>query len=123
MMIFIYDRSVYFSSSFISFLRDSVQDIEISYFSKEEELIRDALQEKPSLIILDIKYYSHFNFQLIQQLKDLYRPVVIVCMYLLVDELMNKKCLEYGADYVLDKYMEYERIIEIVNSIKSNNGI
>lgn len=121
-MIFIYDRSVYFSGSFISFLRESVHDLEISYFSREEDMLKVALQQKPSLIILDIKFYNGFNFQLIRQLKDLYSPVVIVCMYLLADNLVKKNCFECGADYVLDKYIEYEKIIGIINSIKSNSG-
>jgi DNA-binding NarL/FixJ family response regulator len=119
MNVFIYDRSVYFSGSFISFLKETVDDIEISYFPSEEELEAAAVQQKPPLVILDVKYSGHLSFQLIRSLKNLYKPVVIVCMYILADELLKKQCTDHGADYVLDKYMEYERITEIINEIKS----
>lgn len=122
MNVFIYDRSVYFSGSFISFLQETVSDIEISYFPTEEELQESAKNEKPALIILDMKYSGHLNFQLIRNLKKLYHPVVIVCMYIMTDELMKKQCIENGADYVLDKYMEYERITDIIQVIKSNQA-
>lgn len=119
MNVFIFDRSVYFSGSFISFLKETVNDIEISYFPSEEELQAAAVTQKPALIILDVKYPGHLSFQLIGSLKKLHQPVVIVCMYIMADELLKRQCKDHGADYVLDKYMEFEQITEIINEIKA----
>jgi DNA-binding NarL/FixJ family response regulator len=118
MHVFIYGRSVYFSDSFISFLREAVDGIEISYFPTEKELMLSSQKVRPGLIIIDVKYPGQNSFDLIRNLKKIYDPVVIVCMYILADELMKKQCLEHGADYILDKYMEYERITDIIKLIK-----
>lgn len=121
MQVFIYDRSIYFSGSFISFLQEVIADIEVSYFPNEEELLKMTESVKPKLIIIDIKHPGIKSFELIQTLKKVHKSTVIVCMYILVDEFLKKQCLENGADYVLDKYLEYEQIIGIVNLIRTTD--
>jgi DNA-binding NarL/FixJ family response regulator len=91
----------------------------IQHATEAEKSIRTL---KPEILILDIRLRSGNGIDVLEKIKDdAVRPVVIVITNFPHPQY-RKKCLEAGADHVLDKSSEFEKIPQIIEKLIQKRG-
>ena len=79
------------------------------------ELIKSL---KPQMILLDIKLHNRTGFEVLKFLKEKFPEITTIILSNFTTEPFRKKSFELGAKYFLDKSQEFEKIPEIIASIK-----
>lgn len=78
-------------------------------------------ENKPTLVLLDINLQLNQSYHLIKDIKSTNIKTKIIALSIFLDEPIEKKCLQLGADFFIDKYKQYEQIPAIINNISSSN--
>ncbi len=66
-------------------------------------------------VLVNLKFACFNNFELLKQIKAFNKKTVVIILFGLKNEQSLEKCTTLGADYVLDEYVEFEKIPGIVN--------
>ena len=71
----------------------------------------------PNLVVLDISFNNNDPFTLIKEIKTKLKNATVIVLSIHLDEIAKQKCHLLGADYFFDKYHEFEKIPEVINSM------
>ena len=81
------------------------------------EAVKSVHALKPDVVILDIQLRTGTGFDVLEKIKeDSERPIIIVLTNF-AHPLYKRKSLEAGADYFMDKSIEFERIPRIFGQL------
>src|SRR4026208_1898801 len=72
---------------------------------------------KPDVVILDIQHPYRSGIEILDELKTSHWPMVKIMLTAFPNPLYRRRCLEAGANYFLDEAVEFERIIDVLNSL------
>jgi len=89
-----------------------------------QEGIRLIRELKPDVVLLDIRMPEGSGFDVLACIRNGLQPkpcVIVLTNYPYPQ--YQKKCLENGADYFLDKSSEFEKIVEILQTLIKSNQI
>jgi DNA-binding NarL/FixJ family response regulator len=89
-----------------------------------QEGIRLIRELKPDVVLLDIRMREDSGFNVLKYIRNGIQPkplVVVITNYPYPQ--YQKKCLENGADYFLDKSSEFEKIVGILQTLIKSNQI
>ena len=86
----------------------------IGYAKNGHEALALAEFMNPDFILLDIKMPGLNDLELLKKLRFQKHEVKIILLTNHPDECLRQKFLESGADYCLDKTLEFEQIAEIL---------
>jgi DNA-binding NarL/FixJ family response regulator len=89
-----------------------------------QEGIRLIREFKPDVVLLDIRMREDSGFNVLKYIRNGIQPkplVVVITNYPYPQ--YQKKCLENGADYFLDKSSEFEKIVGILQTLIKSNQI
>lgn len=91
----------------------------VSAFSGEEA-IRKVKEERPHLVLLDIKMPGMDGIETLEKIRELDKEVGIVMITAVKDEEMGRKCIELGAyDYIIKPfsldYLEKVLIVKLLD--------
>jgi two-component system, NtrC family, response regulator AtoC len=78
---------------------------------------------KPQVVLLDMCLPGSITIELLQQIKDSPQQTAVVALVNCEDYRKQLKCMTIGADYILDKYHEFEKIPQIVDRIVSKQNL
>jgi DNA-binding NarL/FixJ family response regulator len=93
---------------------------QVVYHSVEYKNAALLLSEiKPQVVLLDMCLPGTTSIELLQQIKDSGTDTTVVAMVNCEDYQRQLKCTTIGADYILDKYHEFEKIPGIINILVS----
>ena len=67
----------------------------------------------PDVVILDIHLYGGNGIDVLKQIKKEKPSTVVIILTNYPEEDYRKVCLEEGADYFLDKSIDFEKVIDI----------
>ncbi len=112
--VLVVDRSPEIANLIEIYLRREGYDV-VKAFT-EEEAIRKALSEKPDVITLDVMMEGVDGFDLLQRIKE--NPdtsqIPVVILSIVCDE---GKCCRLGAAHYLEKPIDHEKLLKIVNDL------
>jgi DNA-binding NarL/FixJ family response regulator len=78
----------------------------------------EAIQAaEPDVVILDIQLPHGSGIEILEGLKSSELPMVKIMLTAFPNPLYRQRCLEAGAHYFLDKSVEFERIVEVLDSL------
>jgi DNA-binding NarL/FixJ family response regulator len=80
-------------------------------------------KDKPQVVLLDMSLPGTLPIELLQKIKDSSAGTAVVALVNCEDYRKQLKCITIGADYLLDKYHEFEKIPQIVDSILSKRNL
>jgi len=72
---------------------------------------------EPDVVILDIQLPHGSGIEILEELKSIELPMVKIMLTAFPNPLYRQRCLEAGAHYFLDKSVEFERIVEVLDSL------
>jgi len=76
-------------------------------------------KSKPDVVILDIQMPDGNGIDILKQIKKEKPATVVIILTNYPEPDYKKICAKEGADYFLDKSIEFERVIEICKNIAS----
>jgi DNA-binding NarL/FixJ family response regulator len=84
-----------------------------------DEAVEGIRSLKPHVVILDIQMPGGSGIDVLKNIKQDSRPPVVLMLTNHASPQYRKKCMEWGADFFLDKSREFESLASIfINLIK-----
>lgn len=100
-------------------LLGELKDIEIVAQTKETEETIQAIQElAPDVVVLDIRMPGGGGIRVLEQIKEIKRRPTIIVLTNYPYSQYRQRCMEEGADYFLDKSVEFETVIDILAELE-----
>lgn len=76
-----------------------------------------AVQDlQPDTVILDMQLYGGTGLALLKQIKAAYPTITVIILTTFDDAQYRRQCLRMGADHVLNKTLEFEKIVDTITS-------
>lgn len=75
-------------------------------------------ETKPDVVLLDLNFNGNTAFELLKEIKQLNNKTVAIVWYNNASERSLKLCRKLGADYLFDKYEEFEKIPGIISATR-----
>jgi DNA-binding NarL/FixJ family response regulator len=117
MMIFIADDSDQVRGRLVELLSEIDGAEVIGQASNHAEAIEGIRSLQPHVVILDIQMPGGSGIDVLKEIKRGSRPPVVMMLTNHASAQYRKKCLEWGADFFLDKSREMERLVAIFKSL------
>ena len=99
----------------------NIETIYTSVEHKKAAVLFDTV--KPQVVLLDMCLPGSLTIELLQQIKDSPVDTAVVALVNCEDYRKQLKCMTIGADYILDKYHEFEKIPQIIDRIVSKQNL
>ena len=120
--VLIIEESLLISGRIRSLLLETASERAI-YQSVEHKKAALLFEEiKPQAVLLDMCVPGTTSIELLQQIKKPGSQTTVVALVNCDDYQRKLKCITIGADYILDKYHEFEKIPGIINIIVSKRN-
>ena len=81
-----------------------------------ENAIRLFIENKPDVVLLCAGLPDNKSLKLLSEIKAGFSKTNVVVLFTNTDECMHEQCRLLGADYLLDKYQDFEQIPGVINS-------
>lgn len=78
------------------------------------QTLESVRRVSPTLVILDLHLSDGNSVQIINPLKQLEPGMKVAMLTNDASEFNRRKCLEMGADWLFDKSIEFENLLEMV---------
>ena len=91
----------------------------VSFFSafSYTEAINCLGKHKADIVLLDFDFAENDTVQLLKWIKKNSVETVVMVLYSLAGELRIKQFRDCGADYLFDKYNDFEKIAPVIKTI------
>lgn len=74
---------------------------------------------EPDLVILDIHLNGKNGIQVLEEIQAEKNPPTVIMLTAYPYPQYRKKCFELGADYFLDKTVDFEQIPQVIEEIEN----
>ncbi len=78
-----------------------------------------AMQERPHIIMLDVKMLGISGIEVLRLLREQHHPAKIIMLSAVKDEDVIREALQLGADGYLTKPFHLEQVAQLVASVSS----
>jgi DNA-binding NarL/FixJ family response regulator len=120
MIVLIFENSVPIINRLIDLIEESNKGLQfyncISY-PHSHRLLKEV---KPDIVLMDVNQPGNHCLGLIKKIKAANEKTVVIGMFSLHDEQYLDECKKTGADYLVDKYLEFEKIPVIISAVRNN---
>jgi DNA-binding NarL/FixJ family response regulator len=82
-----------------------------------DEAVEMMKKYGPDIIILDLQMPGRTGLEILREFKPRLMEAVVIILTNHATTEIRKECKTWGADYVLDKTMEFSRVLEIVQRL------
>ena len=72
---------------------------------------------------MDINLPNNQSFDIVKISKSIYSKTVIIVLSIFLDEQIQSKYTNMGADFFIDKYKKFEAVPKIISQIKMERAI
>ena len=115
----------------ISIYDDNVELLSIldTHFSKDKRftvsilsnvidtIVIDTQKRKPDLILLDVSIANDNLFTILNTLKNTFKNILLIIFTGYNDENLKNKCLSSGADFVFDKGIPINTLLDEIEKV------
>ncbi|HEY0169573.1 MAG TPA: response regulator transcription factor [Pyrinomonadaceae bacterium] len=117
MMVFIADDSDPVRERLIALLSEIEGAEVIGQARNHDEAVEGIRSLKPHVVILDIQMPGGSGIDVLKNIKQDSRPPVVLMLTNHASPQYRKKCMEWGADFFLDKSREFESLASIFSGL------
>ena len=121
MLVLIVDGSIQIIERIVEMLTELNKATSFYSAISYQEAITCFKKNKPSVVLLDGYLPQNQSFKLLREIKHTGYKTAIIVLSVSIDDFIKKQYMLHGADYVLDKYHEFEKIPIVINSITGSN--
>ncbi|MGC4100541.1 response regulator [Ferruginibacter sp.] len=122
MTVLIVESSLLISGRMRNLLLESAhaKAVHQSVSHNKAELIFEEI--KPQVVLIDTSLPGRTSIDLLKKIKQAAVPAAVIALVNREDSQKQMKCTAAGADFILDKYHEFEKIPGILDTIKSKRN-
>lgn len=114
MRLFIADDSKILRERLVEILSE-IEDVEIIGQEGNTAKVIEAVERlKPDLVILDIRMPGGNGIMVLEKLKKLENPPIVIMFTNYPYLQYRKRCFDSGADYFFYKATEFEKLVEVI---------
>jgi DNA-binding NarL/FixJ family response regulator len=96
-----------------------VDTINHIYESEDVPATIEAIDtNKPEVIILDIRMPGGSGFDVLEHLKQRQQSPIVIVLTNYATDYNREKCFRLGAKYFFDKTKEFEKVIDVLKTLK-----
>ena len=117
MKVFIADDSIEIRKRIIAMLSDVERIDMIGQAENVQDAISSIHELNPDVVILDIRMPGGSGIDVLKTIEKRNRIPVVIMLTNYPRSQYRTKCLDAGADFFFDKSREFEKVIEVVNSM------
>ena len=122
MKVFIIDDSIVVSKRLKSML-EGIENLDIVGDAQNAvEALEKIKTNKPDLVISDLRMPGGSGFEVLDKLKKEFPSIVVIILTNYPEPHYEKKCIELGANYFLDKSNDFEKVVEIITQMMKSES-
>ncbi len=121
MVVVIFEHSQLIAERLIELISQTNEGITFHHTGSYEAGVELLKKHQPGVVLLELKFAGNNIIDFLVQIKALNEKAVVIVMFNVHDEQKLEQCKRYGADYILDRYFEFEKIPDIISSIITRN--
>jgi DNA-binding response OmpR family regulator len=95
----------------------SLQGYEVTSSSSGQEALLKFEESRPDVVILDIRMPGMSGIDVLRKIRDMDSNVVVIMLSAFGDSGTIQEALQSGADYYMEKPLEFDNLMKILNSI------
>lgn len=118
MVILIFDSSRQITERLIELISETVKDITFHKAVSYEEAINLLQICTPDAVLLDFKFPCNCIIELLKKVKTSNDKTVVIGLLSMANEPSRKQFTVYGADFIFDKYDDFEELPGVINAIR-----
>ncbi|MEQ1799547.1 MAG: response regulator [Lacibacter sp.] len=81
------------------------------------EAISCLSEQKTDVVLLDFDFEGNKAFDLLKRISEYSAETVVMVLFHLASDSSMKQFRDSGADYLFDKYNDFEKIAPVINTI------
>jgi DNA-binding NarL/FixJ family response regulator len=120
MAVLIFEKSAEVTKRLIDLVKEAGTGIRVYQADSFTRAIGLLQEKKFEIIILDMSFGEDSSLELLQMIKMINRKTTVIMMYTHTDEDFIQQCKANGAEFLFDKYNDFEKIPAIISSITVN---
>jgi DNA-binding NarL/FixJ family response regulator len=117
MLVFIADDSDPVRERLIALLSEIVGAEVVGEARNYDEAVEGIRSLKPHVVILDVQMPGGSGIDVLKEIKQDRHPPVVLMLTNHASAPYRKKCMEWGADFFLDKSRDFESLASIFSSL------
>ncbi|MBS1621445.1 MAG: response regulator [Bacteroidetes bacterium] len=118
LLILIVDDNLNFIKRVINLIEEQENIGYINVAHDYEQALKFIEEEKPDLVLLDINLPGKSGIELLRKIKGSGSECEVIMITNHADDYYKKVCRDLGADYFLDKSIEFSMLPEIIGNIQ-----
>lgn len=117
MKVLIVDSSKQILERLQELLSDEKSISEILTIDSYTEASKLFNENKPDVVLMDCAFHGNGEMTLLKKIKETSIKTSVIVFVNQFDDHLMKECTSYGADFLFDKYSEFEKIPALINEI------
>lgn len=81
------------------------------------EAITSLSEQKTDVVLLDFDFEGNKAFDLLKKIREYSAETVVMVLFNLASDFSMKQFRDSGADYLFDKYNDFEKIAPVITTI------
>ena len=118
MKILIFENSKQIAERLIELISETMKDITFFNAGSYGEALYFLNECNPNAVLLDFEYPGNTSVDLLKKIKASNENTMVLALLSAVNESKIKQCEENGADFIFDKYADFEQIPAIIYAIR-----
>jgi DNA-binding response OmpR family regulator len=95
----------------------SLQGYEVTSSTSGQEALVEFETNRPDVVILDIRMPGMSGIDVLRKIKDMDSSVIVIMLSAFGDSSTVEEALKSGADYYMEKPLEFDHLMKILNAI------
>lgn len=117
MVITIFGNSTHISNRIIELIDETNKGVSFYNCSSYAEAITWLSENKTDVVLLDFDFAGNKVFDLLKKIREYSAETVVMVLFNLASDFSMKQFRDSGADYLFDKYNDFEKIAPVINTI------
>lgn len=117
MPVLVLDSSTHLADRLVDLVAEVKQETEIYKAATDKAAIKLLEKLKPSIVLLDVDFSGNNAIEILKKIKIKNDKTVVIVLYTHTDEMKLELYKEIGADFIFNKYDDFEKIPAIISTI------
>lgn len=120
MQVLVFDSSKEIAERLIGLISEARKGITFYKAFADHEAVNLLKKIQPHAVLLDLNFPGNSAIELLKQIKSMNDKTIVIVLFGMADEFSLNQFKTQGADFIFDKYDDFEKIPDIINTIQTN---
>lgn len=122
MVVTIFGNSKHISNRIVELIDETNKGVFFHNCFTYAEAVSCLGKQKTDVVLLDFDFEGNKAFDLLKRIREFSAETVVMVLFHLASDFSIKQFRDSGADYLFDKYNDFEKIAPVINAINNRLG-